>query len=147
MGYRKQHNDEFEPHVHYQRRTANLGAFMAAIWISSGRQGRNLHHPFGIENGWKYLVNILNAKPNAMYCHLLEKILQISGSTLHAVYGKQFVKIIKFLHVEYLPKIKITDQDDDVLKSVCDRLKSMLENFFKDSSFPQPKGKLPSNYW
>ena len=37
--------------------------------------------------------------------------------------------------------------DDDVLKSVCDRLNSMLENFFENSSFPEPKGKLSSNYW
>lgn len=136
-------SDDETSNIHLQRQDQKTMAFlMAAIWISNGRQGRNLPHPFGIEHGWKYLVNVMKLKPYEKYVHILLKIFEIAGSTLHTVYGKQFVKLVKFILTKYLPNIEPV-----FAKSDCNQLKLMLEDFLKNMSFPSPKGELSPNYW
>lgn len=146
MGYRKDsETGAFEQHKTYQARTSKIAGFMAAIWIAQGPSGRNIPHPFGIENGWKYLVNVLNFPPNVMCAHILDKILQICGSSLHLAYGNQFVKLVRTLHASYLPAI--TAAADSETKGLCSQLQITVEEFMKTTRFPEPKGRLPANYW
>lgn len=143
-GYRRI-NDRPEQYSIYQSRTSNLAALMAAIWITTSRRDESAQHPFGIENGWKYLVNILNAPADPIYLHIIDKCLEISGSTLHLTYGKQFVKLMLALRDLYLPNMREVDEG---MKAAYDRLRQItIAKFFQENRFSQPKGKLTARYW
>lgn len=146
MGYK---NDErtgtFEDHTVYFSRTTKYAAFMAAIWTSNGPSGRNLPHPFGIDNAWKYLSTVLNFPPNAHNVHVIDQILKIAGPTLQIAYGRQFVKLVKIMFNGYLPNVlAVADKDT---RGYCSQLQTTIETFMRNSRFDEPKGKLPLNYW
>lgn len=130
----------------YQKRTARYAGLMAAIWITYKRRDEHAPHPFGIDHGWKFLTDVFNSPPEPMYLHVLDKIFVIAGSTLHAAYGKQFVKMMFVLRDRYLPAVS-TKIDDDT-KPVIDRLRNeRVKTFFEENRFPDPTGKLVVNYW
>ena len=143
-GYRML-EDKSEKDAIYQARTSRLAALMAAIWITTNRRDEQAQHPFGIDNGWKYFVNILNSQPDQMYLHILEKILEISGSTMHMTYGKQFVKLMILLKDQYLPSLRSVDIES---QAAYQRLRDItIAKFFQENRFPPPKGKLMAGYW
>lgn len=144
VGYRVD-DDRPEQYIHYQSRTSKLAALMAAIWITTSRRDEQAPHPFGIDHGWKYLVNILNSEPDPLHLHIIDKILEISGSTLHQTYGKQFVKMMIALRDLYLPSLRSVDEG---MQAAYNRLRQItVANFFKENRFEPPKGKLASRYW
>lgn len=147
LGYRvDEKTKKLEMFEVYQARTANYMGLLAGIWVTSCRQSSNQPHPLSIDNAWYYLVNVLNASPNSLYINLVDKMLEISGSSLHMTYGKQFIKLIKILNNSYLPSL--SQKIDEKMRGSYDRLSNMtLNNFAREQRFPEPKGKLPSNYW
>lgn len=143
-GYRM--TDQVEKYEHYQSRTSNFATLISAIWITCSRRESQAPHPCGIDNGWKYLVNILSSQPDPMYLHLIDKVLEIAGSTLHVSYGRQFVKVIMIVRDIYLPSVE--RNVDEKMKGAFDRLRDItIANFFRESRFPQPKNKLSANFW
>lgn len=144
-GYRST-NDQHEKYALYQARTSKFAALFAAVWVTHSRRNENAPNPFGIDNGWKYLVNTLNSPPDSMYLHLLDKILETAGATLHQTFGKQFVKLMFALRDNYLPALEHTVDID--MKAAFDRLRNItMAKFFKESRFEHPKGKMAPNYW
>lgn len=138
-------DDRPEQYSLYQSRTAKLAALMAAIWITNSRRDEQAPHPFGIDNGWKFLVNILNSQPDPMYLHILDKILEISGSTMHLTYGRQFVKLMMGLRDHYLPSLGAVDEG---MAAAYNRLRQItVAKFFQENRFAPPKGKLIPRYW
>lgn len=143
-GYRV--TEQAEKYEHYQSRTSNFTTLVAAIWVTFSRRGVQAPHPFGIDNGWKYLVNILGSQPDPMYLHFIDKVLEIAGSTMHMTYGGQFVKLVIMVRDAYLPSVE--RNVDESMKGAFDRLKDItIAKFFRDSRFLQPKKKLNANFW
>lgn len=135
-----------EKYVNYQSRTSNFAALISAIWVTSSRREAQAPHPLGIDNAWKYLVNVLSSQPNPMYLHLIDRVLEVAGSTLHASYGPQFVKVVMMVRDFYLPSVE--RNVDEIMKGAFDRLRDItIANFFRESRFPQPKNKLNANFW
>lgn len=134
-----------EPYTQYQSRTTNYAAFLAAIWITTSRRNENALNPFGIDSGWRFLINVLNSTPDPTYCHLIEKVLEVAGASLHAAYGQQFTKLIMTIRDRYLPLVE--SNVDDVMRAAIGRLRTAITKFFTDNRFVQPSGKLMPNYW
>jgi nucleoporin GLE1 len=143
-GYRV--TEQAEKYEHYQSRTSNFATLISAIWITFSRRDVQTPHPFNIDSGWRYLVNILSSQPDPMYLHFIDKILEVAGSTMHMTYGRQFVKMVMIVRDFYLPSVQ--NNVDESMKGAFDRLKDItIAKFFKDSRFPQPKKKLNANFW
>lgn len=143
-GYRvTETNEKYE---HYQSRTSNFTTLLAAVWVTFPRRESQALHPFGIDNGWRYLVNIVRSQPDPMFLHFIDKVLEIAGSTMHMTYGRQFVKLVMIVRDVYLPSVE--GNVDENMKGAFDRLKNItIAKFFKESKFPQPKKKLNANFW
>ena len=59
LGY-KFNDNVAEDNSKYMKRLSGLMRLYAAVIISKSRRGVNKPHPFGIENAWIWLTNILN---------------------------------------------------------------------------------------
>lgn len=147
-GYRTlSDSDQLEEYIHYQHRTSKFGSLLAALWVSAPKRDEQSPHPCCIDNAWKYLSDVLNSRPTAVYLHLLDKILETAGSTMHRTYGNHFVKLLLMLQNSYLPAVQSEVNDNVDMKSVFNRLQIVLAKFFRETRFEEPKGKLPGNYW
>lgn len=135
-----------EKHSVYQQRTAMAASLLAAVWITSNRRDEQAPHPFGIDNCWKFLVNVVSSPPESLCLHLLDKILEVAGSSLHSAYNKQFVKLILVLRDQYLPVVnQMLDEDT---KAAFERLRNeRIGKFFSENRFETPRGKLAANFW
>lgn len=143
-GYRKV-DDRPEQYSIYQSRTSKFAGLMAAIWITTSRRGEQAPHPFGIDNGWKYLVNTLNSPADPTQLHIIDKILEISGATMHLTYGKQFAKLMMVLRDQFLPSLRAVDEG---MQAAYDRLRQItIARFFQENCFQPPKGKLNHGFW
>jgi nucleoporin GLE1 len=143
-GYRV--TEQAEKYEHYQSRTSNFATLIAAIWITFSRRGVQAPHPFGIDNGWKYMVNIISSQPDPMYLHFIDKVLEVAGSTMHMTFGRQFVKVVMIVRDVYLPSVE--RNVDASMKGAFDRLRDItIAKFFRESQFPTPKKKLNANFW
>lgn len=138
-------NGSMELEDHYQGRTSKFATLMAAIFISHSKRGETVSNPFGIDSAWKYLASVVNLQPLPIYTHLLEKVLEIAGSSLHQCYGKQFVKLMFVLRDLYLPQLE--SMTDSQSRAAFDRLKNIIFSFFPAQKIADPKGKLVQNYW
>lgn len=139
-------NKQPEQYIHYQARTSKFATLLAAVWITHSRRDEKAPNPCGIDNGWKYLASILRLEPDSMYLHLLDKILETAGATLHLTFGKQFVKLMLVLRDVYLPAVEPTV--DESMRAAFNRLRNItLAKFFKDNRFEQPKAKMNANFW
>lgn len=142
-GYRV--TDKAEEYKIYQDRTSNYAQLLAAVWITSSRRNVSASHPYGIDNGWTYLVNIMRSDPDPMYLHFIDKVFEIAGSTLQSTYGHQFKKLVFLVHNSYLRALE--GRVDEGMKAAWDRLDVMVVKFFNEGKFEKPAKKLPGNFW
>lgn len=143
-GFRINENGTCEDHTHYESRTTKFAGLLAALWITSPKNGTG-QNPYGVENGWKYLALVFNNPPDTNYLHILGKILEISGSALHQAFGKQFIKIMLFLKDKYIPAVQ--QSVDDETSAPFNRLRDSVMKFFGEGKFVEPKGNLMVGYW
>lgn len=144
-GYRKTGAGP-ESDANHQARTSRFAELIAAIWITSKRREEQSPNPFGIDHGWRFLINVLNNPPEPMYLNILDKILQIAGSTLHATFGKQFVKVMMSIRDQYIPSVSRKIDESSI--ATFNRLNTdRIPSFFQQNRFADPKGKLSANYW
>lgn len=133
-----------ESHTNYTSRTTNFAALLSALWITQPRRGESAN-PFDIENGWRFLASVLNTTPDTNFLHILGRVLEIAGSTLHQIYGRQFVKLMMTIRDFYLPAVH--NNVDEETGASFNRLRDMIAKFFTENKFEEPKGKLMPGYW
>lgn len=141
-GY-KETDQNINGDAHYQGRTSNFAGLLAAIWITYSRRDETAPHPFAIDNCWKFFGNLFNNPPSPMYLHLIDKILEVAGSTMHATYRNHFLKLMILLKGQYLPSVQ--RYVDDHTQAPFNRL--MSSTMLVELRFPPPEGKLTPNYW
>jgi nucleoporin GLE1 len=68
-------------------------------------------HPHGVEHAWTWLARIANVEPRPdVTATVIGDFLSVAGHALHRTYGRQFVKLVRLLADEYMPKIKAVTQ-------------------------------------
>lgn len=62
--------------------------------------------PLNLRDGWKWLASMLNLEPvGSVSPAVLHSFLSITDLKLKSAYGKQFVKLIQYVKLVYLPKV------------------------------------------
>lgn len=141
LGY--QYNDDIiEKQDKFLKRMTGLMRLYSAIIISKPKRGQH-RNPHGISEGWKWLSAFLNLTPIPdITATMLHTFLEIAGSTLQAVYGKVFQKLMNFVCHIYLSLIQKIDSGGPVT-----RLEVLLQEYKKTGRFEEPRGMLPNNFW
>ncbi|KAG5840755.1 hypothetical protein ANANG_G00192030 [Anguilla anguilla] len=102
--------------------------------------------PHGLNNGWRWLAQMLNMEPLAdVTATLLFDFLEVCGHALMKQYQGQFWKLILLIKEEYFPRIEAVTSTGQ-MGSVM-RLKQFLESSLRRKEIPPPKGQLSSSFW
>ncbi|XP_061116812.1 mRNA export factor GLE1 [Conger conger] len=102
--------------------------------------------PHGLNNGWRWLAQMLNLEPLAdVTATLLFDFLEVCGHALMKQYQGQFWKLIFLIKEEYFPRIEAVTSTGQ-MGSVM-RLKQFLESSLRRKDIPPPKGQLSSSFW
>jgi hypothetical protein len=100
--------------------------------ISVDRAIENKFH--GMKKAWTWLSDVLNMTPRAnITAEMLAIYFKCCGYRMQLTYGKQFRKLIKICHEDYLKLIESIPADKQSGASVG-RLKSVFEQYFKQNS-------------
>lgn len=93
---------------------------------------------------WSWLARILDLDPEpAISAAVVQAFIQISSFTMLQVYGKQYIKLIKYISGVYIPKIReVTSKD--VKRQTLVQLELFVDNCIKSisqrGSLEQPEG-------
>ncbi|XP_061394806.1 mRNA export factor Gle1 [Musca vetustissima] len=127
----------------YLKRQAGIARLYAAVMVTNGRKQDSSPHPYGIENAWRWLTNMMDIAPLPfLSATLIMEILQIVGSDMWSNYGRQFVKLLMYIQQHYFAKL--SDGDTGGPKA---RLELLLNNFLRDGQIQKPAGMLPLGFW
>ncbi|XP_074642224.1 uncharacterized protein LOC141899689 [Tubulanus polymorphus] len=146
QGYRYE-DGQIEKQDKFLRRMSGMMRLFAAILITMPPDSASNHpHPFGIEQSWIWLVNVINLEPRpSITATMLYDFLQVTGNVLNKTYGKQFHKLLNAIVLAYLPKIqKVTPAGSG---GPVVRLESCLQKWLKSGNIPPPDGVLAPNFW
>ncbi|XP_064420438.1 mRNA export factor GLE1 [Latimeria chalumnae] len=146
LGYRVQ-DSGVEQQDNFLKRMSGMIRLYAAIiqlrWPYGNKQGV---HPHGLNNGWRWLAQMLNMEPLAdVTATLLFDFLEVCGNALMKQYQTQFWKMIFLIKDEYFPRIEAVTSSGQ-MGSVM-RLKQFLEKCLQRREIPLPKGYLDSSFW
>ncbi|KAM9465031.1 mRNA export factor GLE1 isoform 1-T1 [Salvelinus alpinus] len=146
LGYRVE-DGGVEAQDSFLKRMSGMIRLYAAIiqlrWPNGSKQGPA---PHGLNNGWRWLAQMLNMEPLAdVTATLLFDFLEVCGNALMTQYQVQFWKLILLIQEEYLPRIEaVTSQGQ---AGSVTRLKQFLESSLSSRQIPPPKGQLSSHFW
>uniref|UniRef100_A0A673X125 mRNA export factor GLE1 n=1 Tax=Salmo trutta TaxID=8032 RepID=A0A673X125_SALTR len=146
LGYRVE-DGGVEAQDSFLKRMSGMIRLYAAIiqlrWPYGSKQGPD---PHGLNNGWRWLAQMLNMEPLAdVTATLLFDFLEVCGNALMKQYQVQFWKLILLIQEEYLPRIEaVTSQGQ---AGSVTRLKQFLESSLRSRQIPPPKGQLSSHFW
>ncbi|XP_056320134.1 mRNA export factor GLE1 isoform X2 [Danio aesculapii] len=105
LGYRVDEG-KVEGQDSFLKRMSGMIRLYAAIiqmrWPYSSKQGP---HPHGLNNGWRWMAQILNMEPLAdITATILFDFLEVCGNALMKQYRGQFWKLILIINEEYFPR-------------------------------------------
>uniref|UniRef100_A0A8C7U6K5 mRNA export factor GLE1 n=1 Tax=Oncorhynchus mykiss TaxID=8022 RepID=A0A8C7U6K5_ONCMY len=146
LGYRVEDGGVEAQDSFLKRMSGMIRLYAAMIqlrWPYGSKQGPD---PHGLNNGWRWLAQMLNMEPLAdVTATLLFDFLEVCGNALMKQYQVQFWKLILLIQEEYLPRIEaVTSQGQ---AGSVTRLKQFLESSLRSRQIPPPKGQLSSHFW
>ncbi|XP_056320133.1 mRNA export factor GLE1 isoform X1 [Danio aesculapii] len=146
LGYRVDEG-KVEGQDSFLKRMSGMIRLYAAIiqmrWPYSSKQGP---HPHGLNNGWRWMAQILNMEPLAdITATILFDFLEVCGNALMKQYRGQFWKLILIINEEYFPRIEAVTSAGQ-MGSVT-RLKQFLETSLRTKQIPPPKSELGSAFF
>jgi len=142
LGYQRDSKGELEkPHL-FLKRIGGICRFWTAMICTPAvpwdRYPRNLdlksqtRHPLDFNIGWSFLANVVQLAPRTdITATILFEFLEIASHFLKKIYGRQFEKLLRFIHRHYMPEILAVSSAGTVA-----RLKSFLESGSKRYSMP-----------
>ena len=161
MGY-KFFDGHFENHSTFLQRQSGIIRLYSAVLISSGQQSDGPQHPYGIENGWRWLSNFVKLTPLPDICAAsLYEFLKIAGYDLWSLYRVQFKKLLIVIRQQYIAKLgqvknnliqfrkhlfiwNLQAEDREPTKL---RLEAYLDKILSSNSIEKPQGMLSKGYW
>ena len=146
LGY--QYTDgQVEKQDKFLKRMSGVARLFAAVIASvPQRHQQQQSHPFGLQNGWRFLASILNLKPRVeITATILYDFLDVTGHRLSQAYGKQFIKMIHLLCTDYFTLIRNVTPDSCLGPVV--RLDDFLQKTLKRRELAPPAGQLPPGFW
>lgn len=146
LGYQVQ-DSKVEQQDNFLKRMSGMMRLYAAIiqlrWPYGNQQET---HPHGLNQGWRWLAQILNMEPlSDVTATLLYDFLEVCGNALMRQYQLQFWKMILLIKEEYFPRIEAITSPGQMGSFI--RLKQFLEKCLQDREVPVPKGFLTSSFW
>ncbi|XP_039444837.1 mRNA export factor Gle1 [Culex pipiens pallens] len=143
IGYRFSSEGILEKQDQYLKRMTGLARLYGAVIVTNLRRGETAPHPHGLECGWKWLCNILNLAPLPDICAtLITEFLQTAGGLLWTHYGRQFVKVMRVMHEQYLPELNKVDEGGP--KS---RLEGLVAKITAEGRIERPEGMMAADFW
>jgi nucleoporin GLE1 len=98
-----------------------------------------ISHPLGLRLAWKWLASLLSLPPRAKLTPaILHAFLTVTHHKMYETYRKQYVKLIHFIRVEYLPKIEQTYVKEDNRQSL-----TQLQTYLEDVGSKLARGLTP----
>ncbi|XP_025834819.1 nucleoporin GLE1-like, partial [Agrilus planipennis] len=126
----------------FLKRMMGIMRLYAAIVISKPKSDQKIS-PHNIAYGWRWFSAFLNLEPQIdITATMIHIFLEVAGSTLQQVYGKQFYKLMNFLSKVYMPMLKKYDSGGPFT-----RLEVLLHDYQRTGQLEKPKGLLPTNFW
>lgn len=120
-----------------------MARIYAAVWITHPRRGDTTPHPHGIENGWKWLTNIINLDPlPEISATLVHETLLVAGHALMQNYGKQFFKLLITIQRQYLVKLSQIDAGGPK-----ERLEKYIQRVIQEQKINPPENQLQPGFW
>lgn len=143
LGYQVSAEGKVETPDSYLKRQSGLMRLYGAVMISKARKAdQNLPHPFCVENAWSWICHMIKLETLPDICStLLLEILEVTGSQLLKIYGKQFGNVLIYIRDFYYPKLKLDEHGP------ISRLELLLSEIFKDHRIKSPEGFLSDNFW
>uniref|UniRef100_A0A182QIV9 mRNA export factor GLE1 n=1 Tax=Anopheles farauti TaxID=69004 RepID=A0A182QIV9_9DIPT len=143
LGYRFADGGVLEKQDQYLKRQSGLARLYAAVIVTIPRKDDPTPHPHGIEYGWRWLTNILNRFPQPDICAtLIAEFLQTAGADLHAVYGNQFLKVLRVLQGDYMTALNRIDTGGPKA-----RLEGLITKILTEGRIERPEGMMTVNFW
>eukprot|EP00928_Gymnodinium_smaydae_P004413 TRINITY_DN11503_c1_g5_i1.p1 TRINITY_DN11503_c1_g5~~TRINITY_DN11503_c1_g5_i1.p1 ORF type:complete len:919 (+),score=200.87 TRINITY_DN11503_c1_g5_i1:56-2812(+) len=95
---------------------------------------------------WKWLASTLNAEPSAVALALLVSCVEMTGSSAHQRYGKQFAKLMKYVEQVYLPLLegereRCSGDEADRFRADLSRLRQLVTDFSRKGRCAEPEGR------
>lgn len=110
----------------FRERIYPLVQFYGALLQANIPEGR---HPRDLEYAWHWLARLLNTHPPVavMSSLCLDAFLSVTGHKMLAVYGRQFVKVVRFISRTYMAELAAVTPNTDQQSLM--KFKSLLEDF------------------
>lgn len=90
----------------FLKRMSGIMHLYAAILITQP-QIRNVPHPLGLREGWRWLAATLNLEPRVdITATLILDLLEVAGNELWKCYRCQFIKLLHFICSDFFKRIE-----------------------------------------
>lgn len=144
LGYRYT-NGQVEQQTAFLKRLSGIVRLYAAVIITLPR--RQLPHPHGMDQAWRFLASLLNMPPQfEITAVILVEFLNVVGHAMMKEYRRQFQKILHLLCTDYFTMIRnVTPKDCG--GGPIGRLQDFLHLSLTKGDIAPPEGQLPHRFW
>ena len=135
---------QVEKQEKFLKRMSGIMRLYFSIIVSSPPRGE---HPHGVQHAWAWIARVLNLEPEPdITATMIFDFMQVAGFALLREYKKQFLKLLRTLCKDMLPKLK--DVSSPAGRGGLSRLQVLLENSVKNHGhFSPPEGYLDQRFW
>ncbi|GBP47007.1 Nucleoporin GLE1 [Eumeta japonica] len=142
-GYHYNEEGVVEKQDKFLKRMSGIFRLRCAIWTAKCPKFVNANNPQGLQCAWHWIASFLNLKIEPDICAtLIYDFFNVCGFECHKRYGKQFMKIIRLIHKDYLMLLDKIDEGGPKT-----RLEVYLQKIIETGEIPPPSGLLPSHIW
>jgi len=143
LGY-KYDGDTIEKQDKYLKRMSGLARLYAALSVSHlPKASSSLSHPHPPARVWSWFSSVLNLTPHTdITASLMLDILEVTGNTMFAKYGKQFCKLLQLVKSKYFPKLEAVKSEGGPTV----RLDQFLSTAIRGQSIREPDGCLKPGF-
>ncbi|VVC34550.1 GLE1-like [Cinara cedri] len=142
FGYKFDSLGNIESHDKYLKRMTGILRLYAVLILTSSIYDQSV---IALSQAWIFLAGTLNQNPMPdITATMLVEFLSIVSFAMHQKYGKQFIKLLKYINSLYLKKIILITPAGH--GGPITRLNSFLSKSLFTESFEKPKGMLSSEF-
>lgn len=143
LGY-KYEGEVIEKQDKYLKRMSGLARLFAALSVSHlPKASTTTTHPHPIAKVWNWFSSVCNMTPHTdITASLLLDMLEVSGHTMFANFGKQFGKLLVLIKDKYFPQLEAVKSEGGPTV----RLEQFLTTSIRGQSIREPEGGLRQGF-